>query len=141
MTKPNDSFLNIRDCLAQLPIRMSRQALVNHIRCGPEGTYQEWRRQIFLTQEQWAFHVSRIQSGSMRVHMRAAHPGTGKIRSAEECLARAKRALQEAKERSKSGARKARPGLPEDDLRSAQEATKRLRERAKSNTRSGGQDG
>jgi hypothetical protein len=50
----NGGLMSISDCLALLPIRMSRRALIRHIKGGGFDTYQEWRRQMFLTPAQWA---------------------------------------------------------------------------------------
>ena len=75
----SNDLMSVADCLAQLPIRMSRRALVQHIKGGGVDTYQEWRRQIFLTPEQWAFqwgglsHARAQEAGEERYLPRPRH--------------------------------------------------------------------
>jgi hypothetical protein len=54
-------LLSVQDCLAELPIKMAKRSLVQIIRAAGPDYYQEWRRQLFLTPEQWAVVVAGIK--------------------------------------------------------------------------------
>jgi hypothetical protein len=56
-----DGYMTVEDCRKSLPIRISRRKVVEYIRAAGPEYYQEHRRQIFLTREQWAVVVAGIR--------------------------------------------------------------------------------
>jgi hypothetical protein len=68
----NTGFLTVEQCRASLPIKISRRALVRYIRAAGPGFYQEHRRQLFLTPEQWAAVVATIKPPERRAAGRRA---------------------------------------------------------------------
>src|SRR6476660_9171872 len=60
-------FMSVEECRKSLPIKISRRMVVNYIRAAGPEFYQEHRRQLFLTPEQWAAVVAGIKprSGSL----------------------------------------------------------------------------
>jgi integrase len=107
----NDDLMSVSDCLARLPIRMSRRALIHHIKGGGLDSYQEWRRQIFLTPEQWAFHVSRIKPCSNSSGGGRKVSSTSSVPSAENITERVQRQLQSLILSQLRPARTRSPGL------------------------------
>jgi hypothetical protein len=85
-TSQDTGFLNVEQCRASLPIKISRREVVRYIRAAGPEFYQEHRRQIFLTPEQWAVVVATIRPPGAR----------HRPPPAEEAYERAKRKLVEA---------------------------------------------
>lgn len=53
-------YLTVEECRATLPIKISRREVVRYIRAAGPDFYQEHRRQMFLSPEQWAAVVTTI---------------------------------------------------------------------------------
>jgi hypothetical protein len=55
-------FLSVDECRASLPIKISRRMVVNYIRAAGPALYQEHRRQLFVTPEQWLAIVAKMMN-------------------------------------------------------------------------------
>src|SRR5262249_401202 len=85
-------FLSVEDCRRSLPIRVSRRALVRYIKAIGPQYYQEHRRQIFLTPEQWKVVAASIKcSRSSGAGRRASF--RSQVLSPERAFARARELL------------------------------------------------
>jgi hypothetical protein len=92
-------FLTVEQCRASLPIKISRRALVRYIRAAGPGFYQEHRRQLFLTPEQWAAVVATIRPPGRRAAGRRA----SSARSVEDICARVQARLRQAESTGRRG--------------------------------------
>jgi hypothetical protein len=103
--KPTPMFMTVMECRATLPIRMSRRSLVGIIKAAGPEYYQEWRRQLFLTPDQWAAIATRIKAPCSRLPRggrRASFKTPIRDLSPEEAYARALALTQESMPRRKA---------------------------------------
>jgi hypothetical protein len=96
-------FLTVEQCRQSLPIQISRKEVIRYIKAAGPDFYQEHRRQIFLTPEQWTLVVKT---------MRPKEVGRRRPSAAELAYQKALEAIEQAKTRdAKSSAEEAFPQM------------------------------
>src|SRR5262249_32392908 len=82
-------FLSVEQCRASLPIRISRRKLVEYIRTAGQDYYQEHRRQLFLTPQQWQVVAAGIKPCSKSSGGGRRAPFKSSVHSPESAYAKA----------------------------------------------------
>ncbi len=83
-------YMSVEQCRASLPIAISRREVTGYIRAAGPDFYQEHRRQLFLSPQQWAAVVNTIKPRGTRKGPRAtrssALPPEAAFRKAQAML-------------------------------------------------------